>query len=86
MRCHSKKVMFMKMKKVSLTPKQEKIARELYGTMFLKDLAPIVGVAESKLQKNLQLMGLYRKRRAKVASFDRNGYFDVDMFASVCNF
>jgi len=65
-------------KNVTLTKEEENYLREPYNLLDCKQISRNLGVTYGRIVNNAQLMGL--SRPIKEESYDKNGFFDVDVF------
>jgi phospholipid N-methyltransferase len=63
---------------VTLTEDEQNFLRENFDLFDCKTISRKMGVSYGRIINNAQLMGLSRPKKEE--SYEKNGYFDVDIF------
>ena len=73
-------------KTITLPEEQQQFLKDNVNKYSLMELAKQLNTSKSKVGRCLQLMGIDKQVNPKYNSFERNGYFDVDIFGKMYNF
>jgi len=73
-------------KNITVTEEQMKFIESNFGKMPIGQIAKMLGIGYNKVHNNLRMVGKVKTLQAKVVSFEKNGYFDVDRFAQYYNY
>ncbi len=71
--------MYRVQKNITISDEQKKFIENNHGKMNIGELSKMLGLTYNVTHKNLGLMGMVKKRKARIVTME--GYFDLEEFA-----